>query len=77
MLDPGESRTFSFPGLPVHALRVHTETGSVTVFYRYREGGEIREFTGKGREKFLKDKQIVEVVVTARDAATGYLDVRH
>ena len=77
MLEPGESRTFAFSGQTVHAVRVKMEKGSVSVVYRYREGEEIRERFGSGREGFLREKGIVEVVVTARDAARGYVDVRH
>ena len=77
VLQAGESRTFSYEGQPVHYVQVKMESGNVVLLIQSPEEGEERVRLGRGgRFRLPPEREVTSIVVTAENAASGYIEIR-
>ncbi len=76
LLKAGESRTFSYEGQPVQHVQVKIESGSVVLLVQSPAGEERARVGRGGRFRVPPKREVTSIVVTAEDAASGYIEIR-
>ena len=76
VLEAGESRTFSYEGQAVQPVQVKMERGNVVLLFQSSKGEERVRLGRGGRFRLPPKREVTSIVVTAENAASGYIEIR-